>query len=248
MHALLRPLSASGATVQLHRRKAWIRLLETWPNPQQQHDIAELLVHIKRQMRFPALVGKWEARTMQGPHVQMHQCATQVPHIMLPCKPHKTLQELVEQWAYEQDTGQVCAISEAPTFLCIQLLRFQGNMDGEVSKLSHPTPLSTKLQVPIFTGGIETRPQAYVLHSVVYHIGCTPDSGHYRTMGITAPKGEPSSLQEAFFSETTRCLSEGAVHPALHVQNDETPTTLATSTDLQEVSRTWYLAFFSKPQ
>ena len=248
MHALLRPLSASGATVQLHRRKAWIRLLETWPNPQQQHDVAELLVHIKRQMRFPALAGKWEARTMQGPHVQMHQCATQVPHIMLPCKPHKTLQELVEQWAYEQDTGQVCAISEAPTFLCIQLLRFQGNMDGEVSKLSHPTPLSTKLQVPIFTEGIDTRPQAYVLHSVVYHIGCTPDSGHYRTMGITAPKGEPSSLQEDFYSEITRSLSEGAAHPALHVQNDETPTALATSTDLQEVSRTWYLAFFSKPQ
>ena len=77
---------------------------------------------------------------------------------------------------------------------------------------------------------------------------CTPESGHYRTMGITAPKGEPSSLQEAFYSEITRSLSEGAAHPALHVQNDETPTALATSTDLQEVSRTWYLAFFSKPQ
>ena len=242
MHALLRPLLASGATVQLHRRKAWLRLLETWPNPQQQHDAAELLVHIQRQTRFPAF------RTMQGPHFQIHQCATQVPHIMLPCKSHKTLQELVEQWAYDQDTGQVCAISEAPTFLCIQLLRFQGNMEGEVNKLSHPIPLSPKLQVPTFTEGIDTRPQAYVLHSVVYHIGCTPGSGHYRTVGITAPKGEPSSLQEAFFSEVTRNLSEGAAHPALHVQNDETPTALATSTDLQEVSRTWYLAFFSKPQ
>ena len=82
MHALLRPLVASGTTVQLHRRKAWLRLLETWPNPQQQHDVAELLVYIKRQIRFPALEGKWEARTMQGR-------ATQVPHIMLPCKPHQ---------------------------------------------------------------------------------------------------------------------------------------------------------------
>ena len=167
---------------------------------------------------------------------------------MLPCKSNKTLQELVEQWAYDQDTGQVCAVSEAPAFLCIQLLRFQGNMEGEVNKLSHPIPLSPKLQVPTFTEGIDTRPQAYVLHSVVYHIGCTPDSGHYRTMGITAPEGEPSSLQEAFYSEITRNLREGAAHPALHVQNDETPTALATSADLQEVSRTWYLAFFSKPQ
>ena len=118
-------------------------------------------------------------------------------------------------------------------------------MDGEVSKLSHPAPLPSKLQVPTFTEGIDTTPQAYVLHSVVYHIGCTPDSGHYRTMGMTAPKMEP---QEVFFSELTRSLSEGAAHPALRVQNDETPTALATSTDLEEVSRTWYLAFFSKPQ
>ena len=179
MHALLRPLPT---IVQLHRRKAWIRLLETWQNPQQQHDVAELLVYIKRQMRFPALEGKREARTMQGPHYHIHQSATQVPHIMLPCQPHKTLQELVEQWAYDQDTGQVCAISEAPTLLCIQLLRFQGNMDGEVNKLSHPISLPAKLQVPKFSEGIDTRPQAYVLHSVVYHLGCTPDSGHYRTL------------------------------------------------------------------
>ena len=224
LHALLRPLLASGTTVQLHRRKAWLRLLETWPNPQQQHDVAELLVHIQRQTRFPALVGKWEARTMQGPHFQIHQCATQVPHVMLPCQSNKTLQELVEQWAYDQDTGQVCAVSEAPALLCIQLLRFQGNMGGEVNKLSHPIPLSPKLQVPTFTEGIDTRPQAYVLQSVAYHIGCTPDSGHYRTMGITAPKQKPSSLQEYFYSEITRHLREGAAHPALHVQNDETPT------------------------
>ena len=248
LHTLLRPLLATGTTVQLHRRKAWVRLLETWPNPQQQHDVAELLVHLQRHTRFPALEGKWEARTLQGPHFQIHQSATQVPHIMLPCQPNRTLQELVEQWAYDQDTGQICAVSEAPTFLCIQLLRFQGNMTGEINKLSHVIPLSPKLQVPTFADGIDTRPQAYVLHSIVYHIGCTPESGHYRTMGITAPKGEPSSLQEAFYSEITRSLSEGAAHPALHVQNDETPTALATSTDLQEVSRTWYLAFFSKPQ
>ena len=221
--------------MQLHRRKAWLRLLETWRDPQQQHDAAELLVYLKRQLRFPAMEGTWEARTMQGPQHRIHQCATQVPQLMLPCQPHNTLQELVEQWAYDQDTGQVCAISRSPTLLCIQLLRFRGNVDGEVQKLSHPIPLPPKLQVPTFTEGIETRPQAYVLHSVVYHVGHTSDSGHYRTLGVTAPKGEP---QDAFFSELTRSLSEGAAHPALYVQNDETPTTLATSADLAQVSRT----------
>ena len=119
-------------------------------------------------------------------------------------------------------------------------VRFRGNADEEVHKLSHPIPSLPKLQVPTFTEGIETRPQAYVLHSVVYHIGRLRPF-----LGVTAPKGEP---QDAFFSELTRSLSEGAAHPALYVQNDETPTALANSTDLAEVSRTCYLAFFSKPQ
>ena len=102
LHALLRPLLSSGTAVQLHRRKAWIKLLETWPNPQQQHDTAELLAFIKRRLRFPAIEGSWEARTLQGPHHNVHQCATQVPHLMLPCQSNKTLQELVEQWAFHR--------------------------------------------------------------------------------------------------------------------------------------------------
>ena len=107
--------------MQLHRRKAWLRLLETWPNPQQQHDVAELLVYLKRQLRFPAMQGTWEACTMQGPHHRTHQCATQVPHLMLPCQPHKTLQELVEQWAYDQDTGRSTFNSQASTLEASEL-------------------------------------------------------------------------------------------------------------------------------
>ena len=106
----------------------------------------------------------------------------------LPCRPHRSLQELVVQWAYDQDTGQVGAISRLPSFLCVQLLRFQGGTEGEVQKLTHTVPIVPKLQVPSFTEGTETQPQAYVLHSVVYHLRYTPDSGHYRTMGKTSPK------------------------------------------------------------
>ena len=69
MHALLPPLPASGTTVQLHRRKAWLRLLETWQNPQQQHDVAELLVYIKRRIRFPALEGNGKPEQCRGPTI-----------------------------------------------------------------------------------------------------------------------------------------------------------------------------------
>ena len=43
-------------------------------------------------------------------------------------------------------------------------------------------------------------------------------------------------------------LEEDAAHSALHVQNDDKPTIAANSTDLREISRTWYLALFSRPQ
>ena len=86
--------------------------------------------------------------------------------------------------------------------------------------------------------------QTRTLHSVIYHIGCKPDAGHYRTLGVTAPAGEPSA---DFYNELQRKFNEGAAHPALHVQNDDTPTVLASS-DLHEISRTWYIALFSRPQ
>ena len=60
-------------------------------------------------------------------------------------------------------------------------------------------------------------------------------------MGITAPKGEPSVAFCAFCSELQKSLREGAAHPGLYVQNDATPSALATSTDIHVVSRTWYI-------
>ena len=159
VHPMLRSLLGSGATVQLHRRKVWLALLEDWVNFQQQYDAAKLLSYIVGKLRFPAAAGAWEARTMNGPQHHIHQRVTHIPHIMLPCKPHRNLQDLVEQWGYDQDTGQGYAISRLPTCLCIQLLRFHGGTGGETNKLTHAVPLVPKLQIPVFTEGIETQPQ-----------------------------------------------------------------------------------------
>ena len=81
-------------------------------------------------------------------------------------------------------------------------------------------------------------------NSHIYHKRCTPDSGHYRTMGMTASQKESSDI---FYCELQRGFDEEATHPALHVQNGDTPIVLTCSIDVQEISRTWYIALFSRP-
>ena len=100
--------------MQLYRRKAWTELLRTWPRLHQQHDVAELLTYIVDHANVPGLKGIWEARSMEGPLPRAHQRMQPVPLIMLPCKPNKTLQQLIEDWAYEQDTGHRAALVKPP--------------------------------------------------------------------------------------------------------------------------------------
>ena len=101
------------------------------------------------------------------------------PLILAPCQPNKTLQQLIEDWAYEQDTGEVTALVRPPAVLSVQLMRFQGLPRGGSSIKCHSRRSFR------YREGVETSPCAYVLHSVIYHIGCAPDSGHYRTLGVT---------------------------------------------------------------
>ncbi|CAE7852549.1 unnamed protein product [Symbiodinium necroappetens] len=245
LHPLLKPLLRPTGTVQLHRRRAWLALLQGWQNLHQQHDAAELLTFIAANANIPGLLGRWDARLNDGPHVRVHQQVDSVPLITLPCEREKDLQTLIEDWAYEQDTGHITGLATSPAILSVQLMRFAAGRGGEIHKLEHRTALPARLQVPCFDEELSTRPVAYELKSVVYHIGSTPDSGHYKTMGISAPVGEPT---DAYVDSLQKALHEEAAHPALFVQNDESSAARAKPADVREVMRMWYIAFFIKPQ
>ena len=147
--------------------------------------------------------------------------------------------------AYEQDTGHISGLAVPPDVLSVQLLRFSVGRGGEVHKLEHCTELPARLQVPRFEDGLNTQPVAYELKSAVYHLGSTPNSGHYKTMGLAAPIGVPT---DGYIDSLHRALQREAAHPALFVQNDESSAVRAKPTDVQEVMRTWYIAFFIRPQ
>ena len=155
---------------------------------------------------------------MQGRLHHTHRQVQSVPLLTLPCKANRDLQHLIEDWAYEQDTGQVCALSRPLNILTIQLMRFQGQLRsrGEVGKLAHKIPLASKLQVPCSTEGVDARPCAYELQSVVYQSTTLVARLTQATiiLSITAPKGEPNDT----FARTSNggCKQEPSIRPSMY--------------------------------
>ena len=145
LHPLLRPLLSAKGRVQLFRRSVWRNLLQGWANVRQQQDAAELLEYLRHRVQIPGLRGRWEARTMRGEQVHVHQRMTGAPLIAIPCGRGLGLQRELELWAYEQDSGHIQALADPPTILSLQILRFKVNQSGEVSKQLDSVPLPHRI-------------------------------------------------------------------------------------------------------
>ena len=241
LHPLLRLLLSAKGRVQLLRRSAWRNLLPGWANVSQQQDTAEPLEYLRRRVQIPGLRGKWEARAMRGMQIHVHQHMTGAPLIAIPCGRGLGLQRELELWAYEQDSGHIQAVADRPVILSLQILRFRVNQSGEVSKQLDSVPLVHRIYVPRFTSGIETDQTAYDLHSAVYHLGNTPYSGHHRMGASVVPMDQngPTGNKRG---------SAGADDAAFYCIDDDAEAARVSSSDVHEIQRNWYLAFFLRSQ
>ena len=242
---LLRPLLSAKGRVQLLRRSAWRNLLQGWANVNQQQDTAELLEYLRHSIHIPGLRGKWEARTMRGMQVHVHQHMTGAPLIAIPGGRGLGLQRELEMWAYEQDSGHIQALADPPVILSIQILRFRVHQSGEVNKLMDSVPLVHRIYVPRFTLGIETDQTAYELHSAVYHLGNTPHSGHYKALGRMGEAVVPNDQNGPTGNQRG---SGGADNTALYCIDDDTQAARVSFSDVHEIQCNWYLAFFLRSQ
>ena len=133
--------------------------------------------YVAEHANIPGLKGIWEAPSMEGP--PKNEPSTShlgtVPAQQDPATVDRGL-GLRTGHRGGHGSGQTPGGAECATH---EVLGFAQR------RLEHQVPFTPKLQVPCFTEGVETSPCAYVLHSVIYHIGCAPDSGHYRTLGVT---------------------------------------------------------------
>ena len=171
-------------SVQLWQMPAWCDLMRLWSHPNRQHDVGEFLQHISPSMFSEEQRGFWEARTLQQPSglVQAEDQGTMWP-LLLPTGLSSlqtgtsvvSPQKLVIAWRGQAATHAAVAL---PELAVLQVCRFRP--DG--TKDFTPIKLSEAVYIPFYTGsGLNTSSARYTITAVVYHLGQSPLSGHYRS-------------------------------------------------------------------
>ena len=129
---------------------------------------------------IPVFQGRWQARSAAA-DVQVADAGHTWPLFLaeLPTE-HCSIQMLVDAWHAQ---AHVHALSAAPTFLLIQLNRFNG-VDGRRSQCK--VQFGSTLSVPTYLrdDDLATRLVQYRLVSVIIHKGVYSTSGHYQAASV----------------------------------------------------------------
>ena len=126
-----------------------------------------------------------------------------------------SLQTLFIDW--RNQASQHAAV-KLPTWLAVQLCRF----DEEGRKVQHRLAMHPYVYVPEFVGpGLPCTSRRYILTAVVYHLGQSKTSGHYRAALFT----------------------DGVLS---HVTDDGTVASEVTADDHEVVSRNAYVRFLKQ--
>ena len=176
----------AGAFTFLYRAKnsiallftlPWQALLKTWFHRGQQHAAQQFLQHLCHRMRANWMLGTWEGRR-QDPHLRCTDegLITRIP-IYMPATGSR-LQDCILHWHQQASIHAVC---QASPVLVIHLQRFC-HKDGRCEKDCTDVRFKAgqRLQVPVFEQGISCSMHTYMVISLVFHIGETPQSGHYQ--------------------------------------------------------------------
>ena len=236
---LFRSRSAQAShAVALWSLRPWRSLLAMWQEPHQQHDAAEFL-----QFLAPLLIPYqerqlccWQARELsERSHLPSSQAVAQVvdqgtlwpmtvtARLVPPMQSSgedrqqspPSLQSLLIQW---RNQAARHARTAKPDWLVLQVSRF----DDAGCKLVEPAGFSEAVYIPFFTGqSLATSSARYRVSAVIYHLGPTLLSGHYR-----------SALCQA-----------GSIQL---VTDDGTPARQATVRDVQQIQSNVYLFFLRK--
>ena len=186
----LYPKALDSFLLRLHRASnrhiwddlAWSTLARGWQRPAQQHDVVELcsFLETREQFQHPCFQGRWQARSAAA-DVQVADAGHTWPLFLaeLPTE-HCSIQMLVDAWHAQ---ARIHALSAAPTFLLIQLNRFNG-VDGRRSQCK--VQFGSTLSVPTYLrdDDLATGLVQYRLVSVILHKGVYSTSGHYQAATV----------------------------------------------------------------
>ena len=160
--------------------------MRTWELPDRQHDGAEFILYLLRQLPFTAgkVMTTWQARQQQDDHYVTTDQGSSAPLLLQPpawaCQSDDhslSVQELINGW---RDQDALHALVMPPTILTLQIGRFGFDHEG-ARTLQHRFKLvpDLNIDVPVFDPHMNAHHDRYRLRSTIVHIGVSPDSGHY---------------------------------------------------------------------
>ena len=179
-------LLSNKGIVHLWAQPYWAALVRTWELPERQHDGAEFILYLLRQLPFTAgkVMTTWQARQQQDDHYVTIDQGCSAPLLLQPpawaCQSDDhslSVQELINGW---RDQDALHALVMPPKILTLQIGRF--GFDHECARtLKHRFKLVPDLHidVPVFGPQMNVHHDRYRLCSTIVHIGASPDSGHY---------------------------------------------------------------------
>ena len=179
-------LLSNKGIVHLWAQPYWAALVRTWELPERQHDGAEFILYLLRQLPYTAgkVMTAWQARQQQDDHYVTTDQGCSAPLLLQPpawaCQSDDhslSVQELIDGW---RDQDALHALVMPPKILTLQIGRFGFDHDG-ARTMKHRFKLVPDLYVgvPVFDPHMNVHHDRYRLCSTIVHVGVSPDSGHY---------------------------------------------------------------------
>ena len=155
----------------------WRAVLRTWSHLSRQQDACVFLTHLLEYACPRALAGQWQAR-LCNPDLVTDSGPLRMPILLDVRGP--TLQDAVTHWHLQYTRH---AIAQHGGVVLLQLKRYD-HVAGVSRKNSAAITVrpGAIIQMPIFCAeqGIETSAVSFAVIFVIFHIGDTPDVGHYQ--------------------------------------------------------------------
>ena len=196
LQALLLKLqrARAGQPLMLRKLQEWRPFAQGWLRPLQQHDVAELFMHMcKRAQGFPDCC-RWTVQRVAADGVPAEPggdgpILMQLRHTNGTA--HATLQDCFEGW-HEQ--LHLYAIDGARPMLVVQLSRFVGHGIFCTKDTAEISLGSGVVHVPCIAARDVTHVPYRVVAAII-HIGASPMSGHYRAV-LLSPGSEGAGALE----------------------------------------------------
>ena len=187
-------LQRSAKPFQLTGLLSWRILLQGWSDITSQHDAAEFADFVLGRLERILCFGTWEAWFVQGGQLVRKFDQGLNRHIQVTVSPgEQSLADCIGAWATQEAPTDLEDIhlrhtplvymlcSPPPPFLLLQIKRFGNSMAG-TQKMFAPvcSEAGRAYFIPVRVNAATVTLRAYYLIAVIYHLGETTTSGHYK--------------------------------------------------------------------